>query len=33
MAFAQLTYRESLRDIEECLAAKPASTIARALAL
>ena len=25
MAFAQLTYRESLRDIEVCLAAKPPS--------
>jgi hypothetical protein len=24
MAFAQLTYRESLRDIEACLSAQPA---------
>ena len=27
MAFAQLTYRESLRDIEVCLRAQPPSSI------
>ena len=32
MAFAQLTYRESLRDIEACLAAKPVSFTTWALA-
>ena len=27
MAFAQLTYRESLRDIEACLGAQPGKTL------